>query len=227
MTDSGQGRVPWTVRDALYGVALVWLTTLLAVGLISTLDSDGATGGEALSVIALLLQGVFLGVIWLLAIRKYHVSWTSLGFARSKVRLGILLAFPAVFLSLAFGGLYAVALMELGAEDLLPPEIPEAAFGDGIYRLTNVLSIGFVAPFVEEVFFRGFVLAALLQTMGRVSAIVAGALLFAVSHLVVTAMVPVFVSGLILSWLYIKTRSIWPPIAAHSAQNLLVVSFTV
>ncbi len=224
MTDNLEGRVPWNARDALSGVAVVWLSTLFTVGLVSSIESGESSATEVVTTIALLLNGVFIVVIWLLAIRKHRASWADLGLARSKVRLGILLALPAVGLSLVFGGAYSLLLMELGADDLLPPELPEAALGEGVYRLTNIVSIGLVAPFVEEMFFRGFVLAALLQVMGRISAVVVGSLLFAVSHLVVTAMLPVFVTGLILSCLYIKTRSIWPPFAAHAAQNLLVVS---
>ena len=35
----------------------------------------------------------------------------------------------------------------------------------------------------------------------------------------VGVLIPAFVSGLLLSWLYVKTRSIVPPIIAHAAQN--------
>ena len=42
----------------------------------------------------------------------------------------------------------------------------------------------------------------------------------------VGVLVPAFVSGLILSWLYLKTGSIVPPVIAHAAQNLLVLAVT-
>jgi membrane protease YdiL (CAAX protease family) len=39
--------------------------------------------------------------------------------------------------------------------------------------------------------------------------------------------IPLFVTGLLLSWLYLRTGSIWPPFAAHAAQNLLALAVTL
>ena len=38
------------------------------------------------------------------------------------------------------------------------------------------------------------------------------------------AMAPIFFAGLLLSWLYLKTGSIWPSFVAHALQNLIAVS---
>jgi membrane protease YdiL (CAAX protease family) len=48
--------------------------------------------------------------------------------------------------------------------------------------------------------------------------------LFAAAHLSVGAAVPAFVSGMLLAWLYLRTRSIWPPVTAHALQNFIAVS---
>ena len=48
--------------------------------------------------------------------------------------------------------------------------------------------------------------------------------IFAASHGNVSILVPVFVSCLILSWLYLKTRSQIPSFTAHAAQNILALS---
>ena len=81
-----------------------------------------------------------------------------------------------------------------------------------------------IGPFAEELFFRGFILAAMIKSIGIVPGITIASLIFAISHGEVAIIVPVFASGVILSLLYIKTGSLWPPLAAHSTQNYLAVA---
>ncbi|MED5568055.1 MAG: CPBP family intramembrane glutamic endopeptidase, partial [Chloroflexota bacterium] len=37
-------------------------------------------------------------------------------------------------------------------------------------------------------------------------------------------LVPIFVTGMLLAWLYHRTGSLWPGIAAHAGLNALAVS---
>jgi membrane protease YdiL (CAAX protease family) len=81
-------------------------------------------------------------------------------------------------------------------------------------------------PFAEEVFFRGFLLAALLPALGPTRAAAVSSAIFAGAHLTLSTMMPIFVTGMLLSWLYLRSRSIWPPFMAHAVQNLAAVAFT-
>ena len=136
----------------------------------------------------------------------------------------MLLPWVALFLSLTFGGLYVVVVTTLGIDFLLPPAIPANALGEGFYRSVNIVVIGILGPMAEEVFFRGFLLGGLAQPMGPLRAALVASAVFAISHLSVGVMIPFFVSGLLLSWLYLKTRSIWPSFTAHAAQNIIAIS---
>jgi membrane protease YdiL (CAAX protease family) len=49
----------------------------------------------------------------------------------------------------------------------------------------------------------------------------ASALLFAFSHGAVGLLVPVFVSGLLLAWLFLRSRSLGASMTAHALQNAL------
>ena len=62
--------------------------------------------------------------------------------------------------------------------------------------------------------------------MGAPRAAVVSAAVFAVAHLQVGSMIPLFITGLVLAWLFLRTKSIWPPLMAHAAQNLLAISLT-
>ena len=84
-----------------------------------------------------------------------------------------------------------------------------------------------VGPLAEEVFFRGFLLMAFVQGIGVIPGLIVTSAIFAVSHGDPAVMLPVFASGVSLSVVYLLTRSIWPSVVAHSAQNYLAVTFAV
>jgi membrane protease YdiL (CAAX protease family) len=75
-----------------------------------------------------------------------------------------------------------------------------------------------VAPLVEELLFRGFLLSFLVQVCGRRAGFVLAALLFALLH--GTAGLPMLIGlSLFLCWLQARTRSLWPSVAAHALNN--------
>ena len=84
-----------------------------------------------------------------------------------------------------------------------------------------------MGPLAEEIFFRGFVLSGLAGRWGFLPAAIASSLLFALAHIDPRVMVPIFVIGLFLAWLYHKTGSIWSSFAAHGSWNALALSISV
>ncbi len=126
--------------------------------------------------------------------------------------------------SLAFTTAYVLAIDALGIGWLEPPEVPQEAFGQGVQRVLNSFTIVVWGPFAEEVFFRGFVLGGLLAPLGVTRAALASSALFAAAHVSPGSLIPIFVTGLLFAWLYLRTRSLWPPFAAHAAQNALAIA---
>ena len=53
--------------------------------------------------------------------------------------------------------------------------------------------------------------------------VVGSAALFALAHVSPATVLPIFVAGALFAWAYRRTRSIWIPVSAHAAQNLLAV----
>jgi len=85
-------------------------------------------------------------------------------------------------------------------------------------------ALALATPLTEEIFFRGFIFAGLIPRLGVGWAMVASAAIFSVSHVSVGVLVPIFITGLALAWLYWRTGSLWTSIAAHAGQNALVVA---
>ena len=77
-----------------------------------------------------------------------------------------------------------------------------------------------IAPFAEEVLFRGLVFGGLAQRMPVSAAAAISALLFALSHgLGVVA--PIFVLGVGLAYVYARSGTIWAPMATHAVVNAI------
>lgn len=78
-----------------------------------------------------------------------------------------------------------------------------------------------IAPFCEEIFFRGFVLPGLLHDLSPLWAVIISAALFAVAHADPGSFVPLFAIGLCLGFLRWRTGSTWAGISLHMLNNLL------
>lgn len=86
----------------------------------------------------------------------------------------------------------------------------------------NVLLTVIIAPIVEEIFFRGIVLQGLLNRYSDGVSIVLSSLIFGVVHLNIVQMLPAFVIGLMLGYVYVRTRrSLSTVILIHLFNNLI------
>ncbi len=82
-----------------------------------------------------------------------------------------------------------------------------------------LLAGGVLGPFLEEMLFRGLVLRGFLDRYSPWQAIVLSSLLFGILHLNIWQFVSAFVLGLVLGWMYMRTRSLWPCFLVHSLHN--------
>jgi len=209
--------VPWTARDVWVGIiALVlWLVISVAISVVLGLFSLDVDVGLMISLAELLL----LVPVWWLTVRKYRVGWSTLGlrsFRGAMIGLGCGL----MILSSTFNLFYSLflALFDLRMQVDLAPIFAEL---DSPWWLLAGGVI--VAPLVEEVFFRGFVFAGLRRQYGWKKAAFISAALFAVIHVTPTAMIPIFILGLIFAYLYHRSNSIWPAVLMHVSTNALAL----
>ena len=79
-------------------------------------------------------------------------------------------------------------------------------------------TMAIVPAFVEEFLFRGMVLGNLLP-YGRTTAILASALLFGLMHQNAEQFFYATAAGLVIGWVYVSTRSIWPCVLLHLVNN--------
>lgn len=77
-----------------------------------------------------------------------------------------------------------------------------------------------VAPVLEEMFFRGLLLHRWARRWGTMTGVVASSALFAVGHSEIPGH---FLFGVAMAALYLRTRRLWVPIAAHALNNFVLV----
>jgi membrane protease YdiL (CAAX protease family) len=90
--------------------------------------------------------------------------------------------------------------------------------------LAGVFVIG-IAPVAEEFFFRGFLFQSLRKSLGVWIAAPASGLIFGALHIAPDKLVPLAILGTALSYVFHRTRSLWPCIMLHALNN--TIAFTV
>jgi uncharacterized protein len=86
--------------------------------------------------------------------------------------------------------------------------------------IANVIVIATVVPIGEELFFRGLGVRA-LAPLGDAAALAVSALAFALAHGFLTGLPPLFLFGLAVAWVRLRSGSVWPGVIAHGTYNLL------
>ena len=215
-------------------MALTLLAIIVVLAPLSALGLDARS--PAATTISLALTTVmYVAVVRLLVVGPGALSWSDMGLrlpmgaASRDLLIGAVLAVPVLVVTLILGGVLSRFLQPA------PGALPAA--GDAFGLIANLVSAAVLAPIGEELFFRGFATTAWARAAGTRTAIVRGALLFAIAH-VVTLFDASFATGaqhalfsflallpvsLTLGWLFLSRRSLYAAIGLHAAFNALQV----
>ena len=215
---AGPPPVPWTPRDVAGGVALfiLWILLFGVAGLVGQMLALPIDAG----LVVVFGEAVLLLPVWYLTIHKYKVSWADLGL-RGFQSWAVGLGCGLMLLSLLFNLAYAAVLSLFNLQ--IQPDIA-LIFENTRFPVVLLFGGAVIAPFVEELFFRGFVFTGLRQRLGWKQAALVSAGLFALAHFIPTSIVPIFILGLIFAYLYQISGSIWPAILMHMLTNAVALS---
>jgi len=210
--------VPWSPIDVLWGfiMSVLWVMALVILG--EMIQRLGWSIDP--SVVIVFGTVVLLIPTWYFTIYKYNVSWTDLGlrgFRPSVIGLGCGL----MVLSLLFNLVYAAILAVFDLQ--IQPDI-DAMFQNTQSPFLLLVGGAIVAPFVEELFFRGFVFPGLRNRWNWKIAAAISAGLFALAHVLPTSILPIFILGFIFAFLYQISGSIWPSIIMHMLTNTVALT---
>ena len=217
----------------------ILLATLMSVAVVAfsyTLASKSETGaaifmGLQVSNItaatisaALVVTGITYSLI------KYNQPISALGFVKTIGLHPYIYAVSTWLIALIVLMVWAQVLIWVKADWLVPPNTAMQALDETGGRIfITLFLVSFAGPIAEEIFFRGFVLSGLIRRFGIRRSLLISSLFFGLFHIDSGAVVPAFVLGIAFGWVYLKTRSIWPVIFAHSLHNtvaILVAKYT-
>lgn len=191
---------------------------------------------EVGDLLAVLVQAVvFLGIVRLVVVGTGALGWAEMGLARGssvvrEILGGAVFAGPVILLTAVLG----VILVQVFG--VVPPSpLPPTGTPSGL--VLHLIGGAVMAPFYEEILFRGFALTAWLRTAGPRAAILRSTVLFVLAHLLFVggetfseavslaivggvARVPI---ALALGWLFVRTGSLWGPIGLHAAYNGILI----
>lgn len=202
------------------------------------LDAAGvALDGPLGAVLSVTIQAaVYLGLVRLLVVDAGALDWRAMGVVRPNLQAladaagGALWAIPVIVLTIPVSAIL-LAIFPVTPESPLPPT--GTAGGFALSLLAGVL----VAPFGEEVLFRGFATTAWVRGIGVRGGIVRAALVFAVAHvltisgattadafgLAVVGFATRLPIALALGWLFVRRGTIWSSFGLHAAFNLVLL----
>jgi membrane protease YdiL (CAAX protease family) len=185
---------------------------------------DGELTLIGATIILVSTQTALLLISWLFVYRPRALAGLPSFPGREPLKaaaLGVAWGVAAWVVSTVLIGIVAVVLQQLGMEP--EPQAAERAI-EMLNPVLVVLAIVVFAPIAEEVFFRGVVFNAWLREGGRRFAFIGSALLFAVIHVSLLSLIPIFALGLMLAWIYDRTGTLVAPIAMHATVNGISVA---
>ena len=192
------------------------VTNQLVVFAIGTFTFQGVT---------LVLINIFLG--------QHQISWKeAFGFAEPRlgraIFLGALVSILLLPVALSLAELSARLLRAFGVSPELQQPVQVVREATSVLQLVvhGLAAVAF-APIVEELIFRGIVYPAVKRYANGSIALWSASLLFALTHMNLTVILPLTVLAIILTFLYETTGNLVAPIIAHSLFNAANFGFLV
>jgi membrane protease YdiL (CAAX protease family) len=155
----------------------------------------------------------------------FRTSCNKLGLNKKNLAKGVVFGIIA-FVSILFFTIFVEAILDLfginastGVEEILSQNI------------VLILSAIFISPLCEEIFFRATLIDFFEKNLKNTNfSIILSAIVFSVFHFGYGSFLEVFgafVAGIILAFIYKKSKTLIAPITAHFLYNLLSISLLI
>ncbi len=215
---------PWKVKDVVV-VFLLYILLVIGFGLLLGLAAGDYITEHLFAefiISSALEYGGLIILICLISARR-GAAWREFGFSlnniSSNILFGLISGIVLLFAVTIVGDIIAQFWSE-PVEDQYVVLLLKEADSVGAYLLIALVSC-LLAPFAEELFFRGFIYPAFRAKIGIWPAMTLTAVLFGAMHLDLFRLLPLALGGFGLTWLYEKSGSIFTPMIAHAAWNTI------
>jgi len=208
-------KVKWNLQDVLnvfittfiIELTLYIILNLIGIdGIIVSVQKNLILKGLIILFVYLLQTFGLLIPLWFFVIRKYKSSIKEFGFYWIGTTKTILWVIGSYIFYIGLGILILMIFFSLGisAFGFEPQRSIFEIFGRDIFGVINAIFIALiVAPFVEEIFFRGFILQTLAKRISPFWGVVLTSLIFAAVHFEFQSIMPLLILSFILNILFI------------------------
>ena len=228
----------WKINDESIALSSLLIATIISLLGISLFKSP-----SNIFLISLLFYPFTILPIFYLCRFKYNLNFKHtfiyLGFTHPKIKSSFnniflnsispyLLAAWIWILGLLIIGVWYYLINLSNINWLTPPNTGDSMpqyLSKSFFLFCTVAIL--IAPISEEIFFRGFLLKIFNTKYGNQKSVILNSLIFALFHLHIGAIIPVFILGLTISWIKIKTESLLPCIGIHIIQNSLAIILSI
>jgi len=166
---------------------------------------------------------LMLGVVWFFAIFRRKSNLKDLGLRYYSILKTIWYSFLSLLAIFFASLLYMFLMNSMFGIEAPPSTIMELIVNRRISNNVLLVVVAVIAPFSEEVFFRGFLYSAFKKSWGVNVALLLSSFLFAIVHLELYSFIPLMIIGWLFAYLFEKTRSLIPAIFLHGVYNLILI----
>jgi len=163
-------------------------------------------------------------VVWFFAIYWRRSSFKDLGFRYYSILKTIWYTFLSLLLIFFVSFVYVLALKAIFGIEAPQSKIEELVSNRNVSGNILIVVTAVVAPFCEEIYFRGFLYSAFKKNFGVTIGLFLSSFLFALAHLEIYSFLPIMVIGWLLAYIFEKTKSIFTVIFLHAVYNLILIS---
>jgi len=221
LEESGLQDPKWNFWQVLYLILVVYIIELF-LGWFKTPDFLGTISGFINYALIGFGEGLLFLVAIILFFKIIRTPLSDIGLINFSFKNFLYGLGGGVFLFFCVGLLGDFIIERLGTPE--PQSFTLVVLGaDSLWQFIVLLILGgVIIPLKEEIIFRGLVFPPLRKAYGQFGGIVLTALFFGVMHFDLIRFIPLFFGGLVLTWLYARTRTLWPSIIAHGVWNALM-----
>lgn len=219
----------WSWKELIFLLFLIlilvpiFIETLLQQVLTEWFQNNLYSG----TVTGFIMSIIFTIGVYFIALRPNQLSWKEVGLQKpaqqywGKTALWLVyLIIGSIILSYVLEFLFGIGTENSKTESLQTRL-------SGINFLIAFVSATIISPIYEEIFYRGFLYRWFRTKYGILSGMLISSIIFMIVHIPTYNTLPyTFLSGLIFSWTYEKTNSIYPAMIIHGAFNGLAIILT-
>ena len=166
---------------------------------------------------------LMLGVVWFFALFRRKAHLRDLGLRYYSIAKTIWYSFLSLLAIFLVSFLYVFLMNSIFGMEAPSSKIEILVENRSISSNILLVVVALVAPFSEEIFFRGFVYSAFKKSWGVNAGLFLSSFLFALVHLEIYSFIPLMIIGWILAYLFEKTKSLMPAIFLHGVYNLILI----